>query len=89
MSIAILGAGNMAKGLAALFAKAGYKVVVGARDFAVARQGAGVALSLTAGGAPRCMPAARRSATCRHAATTCSTSPRPGPGAHGRASVPR
>ena len=37
MSIAILGAGNMAKGLAALFAKAGYKVVVGARDLAKAQ----------------------------------------------------
>lgn len=37
MSIAILGAGNMAKGLAALFAKAGYKVVVGARDVAKAQ----------------------------------------------------
>jgi hypothetical protein len=37
MSIAILGAGNMAKGLAALFAKAGYKVVIGARDVAKAQ----------------------------------------------------
>ena len=37
MSIAILGAGAMAKGLAALFAKAGYKVVVGARDVAKAQ----------------------------------------------------
>lgn len=37
MSIAILGAGSMAKGLAALFAKAGYKVVVGARDVAKAQ----------------------------------------------------
>jgi hypothetical protein len=37
MSIAILGAGNMAKGLAVLFAKAGYKVVVGARDLAKAQ----------------------------------------------------
>ena len=37
MSIAILGAGNMAKGLAGLFAKAGYKVVIGARDVAKAQ----------------------------------------------------
>ncbi len=37
MSIAILGAGAMAKGLAALFAKAGYKVVIGARDVAKAQ----------------------------------------------------
>ncbi len=37
MSIAILGAGAMAKGLAALFAKAGYKVVVGARDVSKAQ----------------------------------------------------
>ena len=37
MSIAILGAGAMARGLAALFAKAGYKVVVGARDVAKAQ----------------------------------------------------
>ncbi len=37
MSIAILGAGAMANGLAALFAKAGYKVVVGARDVAKAQ----------------------------------------------------
>ncbi|MGD0639400.1 MAG: NAD(P)-binding domain-containing protein [Roseiarcus sp.] len=32
MSIAILGSGNMAKGLAGLFAKAGYEVVLGSRD---------------------------------------------------------
>ncbi len=37
MSIAILVAGAMAKGLAALFAKAGYKVVVGARDVSKAQ----------------------------------------------------
>ena len=37
MSIAILGAGAMAKGLAALFAKAGYKGVVGARDLSKAQ----------------------------------------------------
>ena len=43
MSIAILGAGNMAKGLAALFAKAGYKVVVGARDRAKAEAAAAAA----------------------------------------------
>ena len=40
MSIAILGAGNMAKGLAGLFAKAGYDVVLGARDVAKARAAA-------------------------------------------------
>jgi NADPH-dependent F420 reductase len=40
MSIAILGAGNMAKGLATLFAKAGYKVVVGARDLSKAQAAA-------------------------------------------------
>jgi predicted dinucleotide-binding enzyme len=40
MSIAILGAGAMAKGLAALFAKAGYNVVVGARDVAKAQAAA-------------------------------------------------
>jgi len=43
MSIAILGAGAMAKGLAALFAKAGYKVVVGARDVAKAQAAAAAA----------------------------------------------
>ena len=43
MSIAILGAGNMAKGLAALFAKAGYKVVVGARDVSKAQAAAAAA----------------------------------------------
>jgi NADPH-dependent F420 reductase len=32
MSIAILGSGNMAKGLAGLFANAGYDVVLGSRD---------------------------------------------------------
>jgi hypothetical protein len=37
MSIAILGAGAMANGLAGLFAKAGYKVVVGARDVSKAQ----------------------------------------------------
>jgi predicted dinucleotide-binding enzyme len=37
MSIAILGAGAMAKGLAGLFAKAGYKVVLGARNVAKAQ----------------------------------------------------
>ena len=36
MSIAILGAGAMAKGLAGVFAKAGYKVVVGARGDSLA-----------------------------------------------------
>ena len=40
MSIAILGAGAMAKGLAALFAKAGYNVVVGARDVSKAQAAA-------------------------------------------------
>ena len=43
MSIAILGAGAMAKGLAALFVKAGYKVVVGARDLAKAQAAAAAA----------------------------------------------
>ena len=43
MSIAILGAGAMAKGLAALFAKAGYKVVVGARDVSKAQTAASAA----------------------------------------------
>jgi len=48
MSIAILGAGNMAKGLAGLFAKAGYKVVVGARDMSKAQ-----ALAASAGAGAR------------------------------------
>jgi predicted dinucleotide-binding enzyme len=43
MSIAILGAGAMANGLAALFAKAGYKVVVGARDVSKAQTAASAA----------------------------------------------
>ncbi len=37
MSIAILGSGNMAKGLAGLFANAGYEVILGSRDPSKAR----------------------------------------------------
>ncbi len=47
MSITILGAGNMAKGLAGLFSKAGYEVVIGARDLQKAQASFGANVRVT------------------------------------------
>ena len=45
MTIAILGTGNMAKGLAAVFSNAGYDVVLGSREPAAVDAGAKVTVA--------------------------------------------